>query len=398
MADVEIIRSLGSNAMASVHLAREPALKRLVAIKALRPELADDPIAVKRFEREAQSAARITHQNVCAIHRVGRTPKGVPFIVMEYVDGRKLDGLLAAEGSLGTERALSLLAQVAAAVAAAHEKGVIHRDLRPANIIVEHQTSRVVLTDFGIAAIHASGTVLVTRLTQQGEILGSPAYASPEQLAGSEATEASDVYSFGLVAADVLNAAAGGTADPDGKRAGLPVPLHEGVPAPLRDLLRRCLAEDPERRPSAARVRDTLAEFVADPKRLTAPRAREADDSLLGVGLSFLAELRRRKVYRIAAGYAAGAIVLIELADVLGPTLRIPQWLFRGLVAVLLGGFPIAVTLAWMFDLTTKGLRRTRDTGATGLRRWLMFVALPLLGLSLSISAAAYLGWWILRD
>lgn len=386
--------------MATVDVAREPALDRLVAVKKLRPELCNDPVAVERFEREGQSAARIVHPNVCAVHRVGHTDDGVPFIIMEFVEGRTLDAMLDAEGRLTMERALSLLTQVASAIAAAHEKRVIHRDMRPANVMIEKKTGRVVLTDFGIAAVHATGTEMKTRLTDKGERPGNPVYASPEQRSGDEVTEASDVYSLGLVGVDILNALDPDATDND---PDAPVPLHASIPMALRALINRCLAEDPQRRPSAAKVRDALAATAMNSDALTAPAhpvdaEDDGDESLSGVGFGFLVELRRRKVYRIAAAYLAGSILLIELLDVLGPTLRVPEWMFPVVVAVLLGGFPIAVMLAWTFDITKKGLERTSELkGLSGARRRAMYVVMPMFGLAVSISLAIAVGWWILR-
>lgn len=399
MTGIEFIRSLGGNPMATVDLAREPALDRLVAVKKLRPELCNDPIAVERFEREGQSAARIIHPNVCSVHRVGHTPEGVPFIIMEYIEGRTLNSLVAAEGCLEIERALSLLSQVASAIAAAHEKRVIHRDMRPANVMIERKTGRVVLTDFGIAAIHASGTELVSRLTRKGEKPGNPVYASPEQRSGAEVTEASDVYSLGLVGVDVLNALDPEATDND---PDSPVALHASIPVELRKLIKRCLADNPENRPSATTVRDALTSMADNPEALTESEPGEGskeDDSLSGVGFGFLVELRRRKVYRVAVAYLATAIVLIEVFDVIGPTLRVPDWLFPILVAVLLGGFPIAVVLAWTYDITRQGLHRTQEKkGIAGARRILMYFVLPYFGLAMSIATAIAVGWWILKS
>jgi eukaryotic-like serine/threonine-protein kinase len=202
--DLEPIRVLGAGATAEVILAREPALQRLVAVKILRSELAADKVARQRFEREAQSAARIMNPSVTSIYRVGRTADGRPFIVMEYIEGRTLADLLEGGEPLAEDRAIKLLASVTEALAAAHERGIIHRDVRPGNVLVEHRTGRAVLGDFGIAALLETGTAAVTQLTAAGMMLGDVRYNSPERIRGEDAVEQSDVYSFGVLAYEVL--------------------------------------------------------------------------------------------------------------------------------------------------------------------------------------------------
>ncbi len=133
--------------MANVYLARETALTRMVAIKVMKPQLAGDETAWKRFAREARSAAKIHHNNVATVHRVGTLEDETPFFVMEHIEGRNLDDALQAEGAMGVEQACHVLSQVASALAAAHENGIVHRDVRPANVVREKDSDRVVLTD-----------------------------------------------------------------------------------------------------------------------------------------------------------------------------------------------------------------------------------------------------------
>jgi hypothetical protein len=265
-------------------------------------------------------------------------------------------------------------------------------------VLVERGSDRVVLTDFGIAAIHDSGTELVTRLTQQGERLGDPDYASPEQAAGEELTAATDVYSLGMIGIDMLHASGYdmSAADPRHSAASGAV-TDQKVPTWLRELLERCLKKVPEHRPPASLVCSTLAAADAN-QDTTASETETDDDSLLDASLGFFAELRRRKVYRIAAAYGAGALVLIEFIDITGDALRIPEWLYRVVIAILLGGFPVAVTLSWMFDLTKRGVERTRQEDTSGPHKLLTALILPMAGLGLSIVLALLVGWWILRD
>ncbi len=392
MPTVEVIRKLGEGSTATVHLAREPALERLVAIKALKPKYHDNKLAVARFVREAKSAARISHPNVCTVYRVGQTSRGAPYIVMEYVEGRTLDELLAAEGPLAPERAANMLAQMSAALTAAHEKGIVHRDVRPDNVLVERDTNRVALSDFGIAAIHETGLNPGTALTMVGERLGNPDYVSPEQARGEPVTEATDVYSLGLVGVEMLT---GSHASATGSS---PVAaLTPQFPVALRDVLERCLAVEPARRPPASVVAETLARIVADPEGADA-MLQPVSSSVIGTALQFLAELRRRRVYRVAAGYLAGTLILLKGLDQVGPALRIPDWGYRAVTAFTLAGFPVAVTMAWMYRFTTRGLTRTRYAGTAGEPRGRFGrVVLPLVGLGTSVGLAALVLWWIFR-
>ncbi len=192
--EFELLRGLGSGRAAHVFLARELALKRLVAVKVLRPDVGEDETARGRFEREAHSAAGISHPRVPAVHRIGRLESGLPYIVQGYVEGRNLRDRLEAMGAAQPEEARLILADVAAALSASHSKGVIHRDVRPGNVMLERDTGHAFLTDFGLAAARDTGTQSDARLTQTGEILGDPHYASPEQLRGEKVTAQADVY------------------------------------------------------------------------------------------------------------------------------------------------------------------------------------------------------------
>ena len=133
---LKILRLIGSGSMGNVYLGRDSRLRRLVAIKVLRPELSKDLISRQRFEREAQAAARISHGNVTQVFDVGRLQNDVPYIVMEYIEGRNLADLIASEGPISVEQTRLLLQQIAEALSAAHAKRVIHRDVAPANVIL----------------------------------------------------------------------------------------------------------------------------------------------------------------------------------------------------------------------------------------------------------------------
>jgi serine/threonine protein kinase len=401
--EFEILRPLGIGSMSTVYLARETELRRLVAIKVPLPELATDPLVRGRFEREARAAARLRHPAIAAVHRIARLADGTPYLVIDYIEGRTLEDLLRAEGPLGPPEALRVLTRVADALAEAHKHGVIHRDVRPGNILCTGDPDCAVLTDFGIAGILESGGEVVTRLTRPGERLGNAAYLSPEQLLGEPLTPAADIYAWGLLAFEILSgqrpfpgadsAAAAATRLRQPPRALTDV-VPEADPA-LGDLIARCLARDPRHRPTATTLVQRLTEFRqrdSDTARRT-PALLPGVDAMPALG-PFLAELRRRRVYNVAIGYAAVAFLLLQGAELILPALPIPAWAYTLVVAITLAGFPVALVLAWMFDITASGLRRTEATTSLGppYFRWL----LPAIGLVASLLLAALIGWWVL--
>jgi DNA-binding SARP family transcriptional activator/tRNA A-37 threonylcarbamoyl transferase component Bud32 len=263
---LEVIRKIGEGSVAEVYLAREPALGRLVAVKVLAERYAGDGVAQRRFEREARSAARIQHPHVTTVHRIGATPAGAPFLVLPYVSGGSLEDRLAATGRLAVAEARRCMAQLAAGLAAAHRLGIVHRDVRPANLLYDRDTDRVLLTDFGLATVLESGPDVGMRLTRPGQVLGDPAFASPEQLRAEPVTERADVYSLGMVTFHLLTGRSPFAAM---HPAQLIVAHQREVPArasafrpeidaELDELVHRCLNKRPEHRPFAADVAEAL--------------------------------------------------------------------------------------------------------------------------------------------
>jgi eukaryotic-like serine/threonine-protein kinase len=403
------LRRIGDGAVALVYLVAETALERLVALKVLRQEIAVDDVVRRRFTREAQAAARIVHPNVVVVHRVGELRCGLPYLIMEYVEGRTLEDLLASQGAMEMDGAIELLTQLASALAAAHEKRIIHRDVRPGNVLIEDGTSRAVLTDFGIAGIRETGSEVVTRLTRASEVLGDPRYASPEQLLGEPVTEAADVYSFGVLGYEILARAGPFTAD--SPRALVAAHLQQtprglrevraDVPAEAALLVERCLAKKPEHRPRAADVAAALAALAATRKASShGGEAPAADDEppFFPALASFLGELRRRRVYRAAATYLAATFVALQGADIVFPALSVAAWVLPALVIAAAAGFPVVLVLTWIFDINRGGIERTPDPELTLLageriaRRTVQIVSLVL-----TVFAAALFGWWMLR-
>jgi len=269
--EFRVVRKLGAGSVANVYLANDVALEQLRAIKVLVPSKSIDETARKRFKREAKAAAKIAHSSITSVLRVGSLSDGIPFLVMEYVDGRNLEDVIEGGGPLSEDEARDVLKQLAEGLAAAHEQGIIHRDLKPSNILRENASGAVRLTDFGLAAARDAAGSDTTRLTVQGQILGEVEYVAPEHLMGEDLTELADVYSLGVIGYRVLS---GKTPYPDAKNAQIiseklrspPKPLGElvpGVDPGLAQLLEPCLSRKPEHRPSAADVAARLGTMGA---------------------------------------------------------------------------------------------------------------------------------------
>ena len=252
----EIIRPLGEGGMGAVYLARERALERFVAIKVLRPELAELRDGRERFRREARVAAQLSHPGIVPLHTFGEVG-GIWYFVMGYVRGASLAERLRLEGRIAPDEAHRILSELADALECAHRSGIVHRDIKPANVLLDAESGRAVLADFGVAKVASA-----EELTATGVAIGTPHYMSPEQVLGARTVdERSDIYSLGAVGYMML---AGREPFADSEPAQLmrrrifrdPPPLLPLVPAaaaPLAAVVTRCLAREPARRWSSAR-------------------------------------------------------------------------------------------------------------------------------------------------
>ena len=253
----EFIRLLGRGGMGFVYLARERGLERLVAIKVLSPDVAASEQTRERFRREARTAAALAHPNILPLLSFGEVGD-LPYLVMGYVRGESLAERLQREGRLPHDVARRILAELSDALDYAHRHGVVHRDIKPENILIEDESGRAILADFGIAKARSSGE----SITQTGVVIGTPQYMSPEQAAGENAVDGrSDIYSLGVLGFVML------TGRPlfDGKnvrevfvrRATQEIPpLHialSDVPDDLVSAIRRSLPNDPAARWQDAR-------------------------------------------------------------------------------------------------------------------------------------------------
>ncbi len=301
-------RPLGHGAMSVVDLARDVELDREVAVKRLAENFARDDDLRARFQREARLAARLAHPNVVRVYDVGSDDDGRPFIAMEFVDGETLAELLARRGPLPPHEVAELGVQACRALAAAHEASLVHRDVKPQNLILRRD-GVLKLSDFGIA-FGLEGT----RLTVAGTVLGTAAYLAPEQARGEEVTAAADVYSLGAVLYELL------TGRPPRTPATLaelavtePIATPRDAPPELARIVMRCLAADPEDRPaSAAAVARELAATLPQAQTLPLPE----HPSLRATEIKAPpAKKRRPRPVVLLAAAAVGALVAGGIAE-----------------------------------------------------------------------------------
>ncbi|MDQ1436094.1 MAG: eukaryotic-like serine/threonine-protein kinase [Actinomycetota bacterium] len=245
----EVQREIAQGGMAEVYLAHDQLLNRPVALKVLFPEYAREPSFVERFRREAQAAANLNHPNIVAIYDWGQED-GTYFIVMEYVEGRALRDLIRSEGPLDANQAAEITAEIASALAFAHRNGVVHRDVKPGNVLLT-RSGTVKVTDFGIARAGASDG-----LTQTGSVMGTATYFSPEQAQGLPVDGRSDVYALGVVLYEMVTGVAPFTGDSPvsvaykhvREEVVVPSERNPDVPPGIEQIIVTALAKAPENR------------------------------------------------------------------------------------------------------------------------------------------------------
>ncbi|MEU8662083.1 serine/threonine-protein kinase [Actinoplanes philippinensis] len=317
---------LGAGGMSVVWRAHDEVLGRDVAVKVLSPALARDPARLADIRDEARAVARLRHPGIVEVYDYGEAG-GLPYLVMEVAEGRTLAQLLTG-GALPWPTAVVICAQVAAALAAAHDRSVVHRDVKPANVVVSG--ARVKLLDFGISAVSGADD------RAAGHLLGTPAYLAPERLEHGVARPATDVYALGLLLYRALAgrlpwAASTATQMLRAHRyrepAGLP-PVA-GLPAEVAELCRRCLAKDPAYRPAAAEAAETLAAAVSmDPAILALPGAppERTPEHPAGPTATVAISATPHRRILILSGItvlAAGAVAAVALpTDSAGPVAR----------------------------------------------------------------------------
>ncbi|MES2179137.1 MAG: serine/threonine-protein kinase [Gemmatimonadota bacterium] len=300
----ELLQEIGRGGMGIVYAGRDIRLDRLVAIKVL-PDLVSSDLVRERFLREARAAARLSHPSIVPIYSADDR-NGVTFLVMAFIDGTTLSARLRDGQRLSAADAVPILRDVALALGAAHQRGVVHRDIKPENILVDRNSGRAMVTDFGIARLaDAMGSGALTRT---GQVLGTVGYMSPEQVTGADVDGRSDLYSLGVVAFEALS----GKLPFDGPapvvivaHATKPAPplasVAPHVPAELCAVVDRCLAKDPARRYESG---DALAAALeaAVGRSVAAAPSRVA----LGGEERILTEQEADRVWRRAAELQAG--------------------------------------------------------------------------------------------
>ena len=264
----EILHVLGQGGMGAVYQARDRELDRIIALKVIRPELATDPAILARFKQELILARNITHKNVVRIYDLGES-NGIRFITMEYVDGQDLRSLLRQHGKFSPQQAIGMIEQVCRALDCAHTEGVIHRDLKPQNIMRDSQ-GRIVVMDFGLArSLGDSG------LTQTGAIVGTMEYMSPEQALGTTLDQRSDIFSVGLIFYELLTGKAPYKAETAiaslmrrTREAAIPASdVDNSVPQSLSTIVSRCLEREPaDRYHSVVELLQQLNAWTSNPQ------------------------------------------------------------------------------------------------------------------------------------
>jgi serine/threonine-protein kinase len=263
----EIGKRIGRGGMAEIFQARDILLDRPVALKVLFPEFATDPAFVERFRREAQAAANLNHPNIVGVYDWGKV-NNTYYIAMEYVNGRTLADILKQSGTLTPMQVCDLISEVASALISAHHNGVIHRDIKPGNILVS-TTGQVKVADFGIA--RALGAGVEQGLTQTGAVMGTATYFSPEQAQGVSTDQRSDIYSLGIVMYEMLCGVAPFTGENAVAIAYKQVHEHAmpltqrlaSIPTEVAAIVAKCMEKSPDDRyASAEQVRDELRRFV----------------------------------------------------------------------------------------------------------------------------------------
>lgn len=392
-----LLKPLAKGGMGLVYLARDPALKRLVVVKVLAPGLAMNDRARARFKREAESAAAVAHPNVVGVFEVGELPRtGTAYMVMQYVQGPTLteafpNGTVAPE-----DQARRILGEVASALAAAHARRLVHRDIKPTNVILERETGRAIVLDFGISAVLAptvpniSGRHVSARLTgaqgvidhtiqsgltSEGMVIGTPYYMSPEQAATEPVTPKSDVYSLGVLAFELVTGTLPfveptPTAMAAAHLSQVPAPvesLRHDLDAEFAMLINRCLAKLPAERPSAEAIARALMPDVATKvewpppglERLTGRGSRALSRCYAAEGLAIgalaVAPWLRAAEPRQAATIAAAALVVAFVFLMLAAGATAADAM-TGLLRGLRAGYPREVLLDAALD-------KRRDAG-----------------------------------
>ena len=373
----EIIRELGRGGFGVVYEAKDRDLGRPVAVKVVRPGRITEEEG--KGSREAEAIARLSHPNLITLFEVGRSEHG-PFLVFELLRGKTLQERMD-DGPMPVQEAVHVATEVARGLSHAHAEGVIHRDLKPANVFVTNKGQLKIL-DFGMA--HAFG-----RRRLSG---GTPAYMAPEQWEDAPEDERTDVFALGVMLYRMLS---GEYPFPEGQgkwaaEGGVPRKLDVPGAPDLAELVEKMLDPIPTRRPrdgaavlaALTPIEDRLRAKPADGKLPEHAKRRKATFGDL------LAELKRRHVFRVMVGYGIFAFAVLQVTEPIMHGADLPNWVLKAVLVALALGFPVAVILAWVYDLTAQGVKRTPTASGPPLSRSSRF----LMPLSVSVTVLAIVG------
>jgi TolB-like protein/Flp pilus assembly protein TadD len=355
---------IGTGGMGDVYLATDIIADRKAALKLLPTRFTGDAERLKRFQQEARAVVRLNHPNILTIYEIGED-HSIHYIASELIEGETLRQRLR-RGPMQLSEAVDIGIQVVSALAAAHETGIIHRDIKPENIMLRPD-GYVKVLDFGIAKLAEQEVPVTTPKdealllveTNLGSVLGTVRYMSPEQACGARVDKATDIWSLGIVLYEMVTGHVPLTGDTprDVMSAILekePPPLtsySKHLPAELQQIISKTLRKDRRQRYHSAH------ELLEALKGL---RRKLEFESFSGSG--FFEEVKRRKVYRVAAAYIIAAAATIQLASAAFPAWDLPNWALRLVIVLLLIGFPLALIFGWAFDLTSQGIRVTPGT------------------------------------
>ncbi len=383
----KISESIGSGGMGEVYMATDIVAGRKAALKLLPLRFTGDVERLKRFEQEARAVVGLNHPNILTVYEIGED-HSIHYIASELIEGETLRERVT-RGPIQLSEAVDVAIQVASALAAAHQAGTVHRDVKPENIMLRPD-GYVKVLDFGIAKLveqelprtMSRDEALLLVETNLGAVLGTVRYMSPEQARGRHVDKTTDIWSLGVVLYEMVTGHApfSGNTPKEVMSSILekePAPLTRYLahaPAELQQVVSKALRKDrSERYRSARELLETLKDL-----------RRKLDFESFFKG-GFFEEVKRRKVYRVAVAYVIAAAGVIQLASVVIPAWDLPNWALRLVVVLLLIGFPLALILGWVFDFTSHGIRVTPGT-----HRRLNAIVLVLAGVTIS-GAAGFL-------
>src|SRR6058998_1142152 len=383
----KISERIGTGGMGDVYLATDITAGRKAALKLLPTRFTGDAERLKRFQHEAHAVVALNHPNILTVYEIGED-HSIHYIASELIEGETLRQRLT-RGRMQLSEAVDIAIQVASALAAAHQAGIVHRDIKPENIMLRPD-GYVKVLDFGIAklaeqelpATMPRDEALLLVETNLGSIVGTVRYMSPEQACGAQVDRSTDIWSLGVVLYEMVTGHAPFTGDtPKEVMTSIlekePPPLTRYIahaPAELQQVISKALRKERSQRYHSAHE---LLEALKDLRR------KLEFESFVKSG--FFEEVKRRKVYRVAAAYIIAAAGIIQLASAAFPAWDLPNSALRLVVVLLLIGFPIALILGWVFDITSHGIRVTPGT-----HRRLNAIVLVAAGVIIS-SAAGFL-------